>query len=195
MLAAAALRPATAGVQWNGTWAPRDADGAAAVAELPAIARLLLTTDGTVTTALASIADEPVGVRLLAQHAVAIDADDAELAARAGADVLERRVVLHGACSGTPLLYGTSRVVLHRLPSAARAMLLGGDVAIGLVLRALELETFRVPLSAGIGPAGDEAAAQLGSGLACFRRYAINHAGRPLMIVHEEFPADGFGAA
>jgi chorismate-pyruvate lyase len=195
MLDAAAFRPAALDVEWHGTWTPRDADGAAAVAELPPLSRLLLTTDGTVTTALATIADEPVAVRLLGQQMVAIDGDDAELALWAGANVLDRRVVLHGAASARPLLYGATRIVPHRLPREARDMLLGGDVAIGLVLRALELETFRIPLSIGIKPASDAAAAQLGTGPMCVRRYAITRAGRPVMIVREEFPADGFGAA
>jgi chorismate-pyruvate lyase len=192
---AAALRPAASlGVEWRGSWAPQEADEAARVAELPALQRLLLTTDGTVTTALATIVDEPVAVRMLSQDAVAIADDDADLALWAGANVLERRVLLHGAHSDTPLLYAASRIVPHRLPRPARDALLYGEIAIGLVLRTHEIETFRVPLSVGIKPAGDDAAAHLGHGLMCWRTYAINANGRPVMIVHEQFPAAGFVA-
>jgi chorismate-pyruvate lyase len=194
MLQATANSPALAGVRWHGSWSPCEAAEAARVEQLPALQRLLLTTDGTVTTALAAIAGEPVAVRTLSQAVVALDEDDERLALWKGGNVLERRVLLHGADSGTPLLFGASRIVGHRLPRAARDALLAGGVAIGLILRAHELETFRVPLSVGVGPAGTEAAAHLGHGLTCQRTYAIRAQGRPLMIVHEEFPAAGFGA-
>jgi chorismate-pyruvate lyase len=195
MLDATAIRSAPAGVQWHGSWAPREADEAARVEQLPALQRMLLTTDGTVTTALAAVAGEPVGVRMLAQEVVTLDDDDEQLALWAGAKVLERRVLLHGADSGTPLLYGASRIVAHRLPRAARDALVAGGVAIGLVLRGQEIETFRDPLSVGVAPASAAAAVHLGPGLMCRRTYAIRAQGRPLMIVHEEFPAAGFEGA
>lgn len=195
VLDATALRPAPADVRWHGSWAPGTADEAARVAQLPALQRLLLTTDGTVTTALATIAGEPIGVRTLSQEVVALAEDDAELALWAGGNVLERRVLLYGAETGTPLLYGASRIVAHRLPRAARDALVSGGVAIGLVLRAHEIETFRAPLSVGVAPASDAAAAVLGPGLMCQRTYAIRAQDRPLMIVHEQFPAAGFEGA
>ena len=197
MLDAIAIRPAppNAGVHWHGSWTPREADERASVARLPALQRLLLTLDGTVTTALATIAGEPVAVKMLSQEVVALAQDDAELALWAGGNVLDRRVLLHGADSGTPLLYGASRIVAHRLPRPARDALVAGGVAIGLVLRAHEIETFRTPLSVGVAPASEAAAAHLGPGLMCQRTYAIRSQGRPLMIVHEEFPAAGFDGA
>ncbi len=195
MLDATATRFAAAGIEWRGSWAPREADDVARVVELPTVQRLLLTTDGTVTTALATVVDEPVAVRMLWQHTVALAADDEQLDLWAGGEVLERRVLLHRAGSGAPLLYGASRIVAHRLPRAAREQLLAGTVAIGVVLRSHRIETFRAPLAVGLGPASDGAAAQLGDGQMCHRTYAINAAGRPLMIVHEEFPAAGFDGA
>ena len=109
------------------------------------------TTDGTVTTALATLVDEPVGVRILDQRATVLACDDDELDLDAGESVLERRVLLHGARSGAPLLYGASRIVMSRLPRGAREALRRGDVAIGAVLRAHRLETFRVPLGSASG--------------------------------------------
>jgi chorismate-pyruvate lyase len=195
MTPATATGPAsTLGIEWHGSWAPLEVDHTARVRELPAPQRLLLTIDATVTTALATIVDEAVAVRTLAQHTVTIDDDDDELELWAGGKVLERHVLLHGEETATPLLYGASRIVAHRLPRPAREALIGGAIAIGLVLRAHEIETFRVPLSIGIKPASDDAAAHLGPGLMCWRTYTINAGGRPLMIVHEQFPAAGFGA-
>ena len=45
----------------------------------------------------------------------------------------------------------------QRLPRDARDALIGGDIAIGIVLRAHQLETFRVPLRVGVRAAGDGA--------------------------------------
>jgi chorismate-pyruvate lyase len=182
------------GVEWQDTWSPTRDDEAARVAQLPALQRLLLTMDGTMTTALAMLVGEPIGVRLLDQHTTVLAEDDDELWLRAGGEVLERRALLHGAQSGIPLLLGVSRIVAQRLPRAARAALVGGDVAIGLVLRTNEIETFRAPLSVGVKPASEEAARHLGAAPMCWRRYLIKTADRPLMSVDEQFPAAGFAA-
>jgi chorismate-pyruvate lyase len=156
---------------------------------LPAIQRLLLTTDGTMTTALAACHGEKVGVRLLGQEIVTLAGPDAALELGAGGKVLARRVLLFGQRSGTPFLYGCSRVALHRLDREVRAELLAGDAPIGLVLRSHRLETFRAPLDVGVRPGEGEIATHLGSGLLCFKTYAIIARGRPVMVVHEEFPA------
>ena len=187
-------QPRLPNVVWHGSWSPRREIEAARVAGLPVLQRLLLTTDGTVTTALATLVDEPVGVRVLDQRANVLACDDDELDLDAGESVFERRVLLHGARSGAPLLYGASRIVMSRLPRGAREALRRGDVAIGAVLRAHRLETFRVPLGVGVRSARAGAVAHLGGGAMCWRRYAINAGGRALMIVDEQFPADGFPA-
>ena len=191
-----AIRPPhrSVNVEWHGSWSPRSEEQAASVARLPMAQRLLLTTDGTVTPALATVVDEPVAVRILDQRAAALAHDDDELGSAAGENVLERRVLLHGARSGAPLLYGASRIVLNRLPFGAREALRSGDGAIGIVLRAHRLETFRVPLCVGMRSACADAVAHLGSGVMCRRRYAINAGGQALMIIDEQFPAGGFEA-
>jgi len=187
-------RPQALGVEWQGSWSPRDPVQKAWLARLPVLARLLLTTDGTVTAALAALMCEPVDVRILDQRTAVLADDDEELVLEAGATVVDRRVLLRGAQTGTPLLYGASRIVSRRLPRGARDALIDGGGAIGLVLRSCELETFRAPLRVGVQSAGDGAASHLGSGLMCRRRYAINAGGHALMIVDEQFPADGFAA-
>jgi chorismate-pyruvate lyase len=181
-------------IEWHGAWLPPGEREAVGVAELPALQRLLLTTDGTMTTALAKLLGEPIGVRLLQQHRTVLATDDEELSLPAGREVIERRALLHGVESGTPLLVGVSRIVTQRLPRAARAALLAGDVAIGLVLRTHEIETFRAPLGIGVRRASDEAARYLGAAPMCWRRYLIKAARRPLMSVDEQFPAAGFAA-
>jgi chorismate-pyruvate lyase len=183
---------AALGVEWQDAWSPTREHEAVRVSQLPALQRLLLTTDGTMTLALAMLVGEPVGVRLLEQHTTVLAEPDEELSLVAGEAVLERRVVLHGVRSGAPLLLGVSRIVAHRLPPTARAALNDGDVPIGVVLRTHEIETFRAPLGIGVRPASEEAARHLGSDLMCWRRYLIKASHRPLMSVDEQFPAAGF---
>jgi chorismate-pyruvate lyase len=156
---------------------------------LPPIQRLLLSTDGTMTTALAAYYGEQIGVWVLGQEIVVLAEPDEELDLTPGERVLARRVLLFGQRSGASLLYGRSRVALDRLSPEPKAQLLVGDTPIGLVLRHYRLETFRAPLDVGVRPGNGEVAAHLGSGLLCFKTYAIMAGGRPLMVVHEEFPA------
>jgi chorismate-pyruvate lyase len=77
--------------------------------DLPAVQRLLLSTDGTMTTALAAYHGETIGVRLLGQDIVTLPEPDATLELFAGERVLARRALLVGKCSGTSFCYGRSR--------------------------------------------------------------------------------------
>jgi chorismate-pyruvate lyase len=71
-------------VEWQDTWSPAGEHEAWRVAALPALQRLLLTTDGTTTAALAMLVGEPIGVRLLCQHTTVLALDDDELSLCAG---------------------------------------------------------------------------------------------------------------
>jgi hypothetical protein len=108
-------------VEWQDTWSPTREHETRRVAALLALQRLLLTTDGTTTAALAMLLGEPIGVRLLCQHTTVLAQDDDELSLCAGDEVLDRRALLHGAESGTPLpRWGSGRVSL--LGDAAHPM-------------------------------------------------------------------------
>lgn len=188
----AAVAEMESGVEWQHSWTPSQLHASELVQRLPVLQRLLLTTDGTVTTALGTVMAEPVGVWLLDHQLHTLAHDDYELELEAGCDTLLRRVLLYGRRSGTPLLFGCSRIALERLPHAALRALLDGDIPIGLVLRTHRIETFRAPLSIGVKPASGDAAALLGTGLMCRRKYAIGSGGLPLMVADEQFRAAGF---
>lgn len=182
-------------VEWRHAWMPSQPREAELVARLPVLQRMLLTTDGTVTTALGTMVGEPVCVSMLGQERRMLEADDAELQLREGGEVLIRRVLLRGSYSSRPLLLGYSRIALSRLPRAPRELLLSGDVAIGLVLRSHRIETFRAPLRIGVRQASSYVAGLLGAGLMCRRTYTIDSGGIAVMVVHEQFPASGFTTA
>ena len=187
------LQTAVPGVAWHGSWSPVGAADTARVADLPAVQRLLLTTDGALTPLLETLLGEPIAVRVLDQSETVARDPDLELALFAGARIVERRVLLSGAHAQTPLVFASSRIALDRLAPRVAADLVDGGGAIGLVLRAHAVETYRVALRIGIGPASAGAAAWLGDTTTCRRRYAIRSGGRPLMLVDEQFPAAGFG--
>ena len=158
------------------------------VADLTDLQRFLLATDGTVTPALAAYLGEPIGVRVLRQEFVTVDRAHPALALRRGRPRLERSVVLFGRQSGTAVLYADSWIALERVTSRVRDDLLSGELPIGLVLRRHRIETFREWLGTGRRIATPEVVAQLGPTEVCWRTYAVISGGRPMIVVHEEFP-------
>ena len=149
--------------------------------------RMLLTTDGTVTSLLEGSFGAPVAVDTLT-NAV----DDA------GARSLRRTAVLRLADSGRPLLRATSVLAVDRLPSAARTALLAGEEPIGSVLRAARLETRRelAPYREDTATAEDAAALGVEIGSPIFERtYRIVSFSRELAVVTERVPATLFDAA
>ena len=149
--------------------------------------RMLLTTDGTVTSLLEASFGAPVAVDTLT-NAV----DDA------GARSLRRTAVLRLTDSGRPLLRATSVLAVDRLPTAARTALLAGEEPIGSVLRAARLETRRelAPYREDTATAEDAAALGVEIGSPIFERtYRIVSFSRELAVVTERVPATLFDAA
>ena len=117
--------------------------------------RMLLTTDGTVTTLLEACTGEPIVTRTTRQAGPAtIDrlgagagvwwhpaADLLELAPRE--PLLARRVVLRGARSDVAYVFAESLVAPDRVPGAISDDLLGAGASLGRVLAAGRLETRR----------------------------------------------------
>jgi chorismate-pyruvate lyase len=117
--------------------------------------RMLLTTDGTVTTLLEACTGEPIVTRTTRQAGPATigqlcadtgawwraDADLLELAPEEPA--LARRVVLCGARSAVAYVFAESLVAPDRVPGATSVDLLGAGASLGRVLAAGRLETRR----------------------------------------------------
>ena len=117
--------------------------------------RMLLTTDGTVTTLLEACTGEPIVTRTTRQTG---PASTDQLYAGAGAwwrpdvallelapaePVLARRVVLRGARSDVAYVFAESLVAPDRVPGAISDDLLGAGASLGRVLAAGRLETRR----------------------------------------------------
>lgn len=156
--------------------------------------RILLTTDGTVTTILEAYAGEPIGAIRLAQSLQPARPQDAEpLAVAAGSSVLARHVLLRGARSGTTFLSGESLIVSDRLGPSIVDRLGSTNEPIGQLLRTYRLETFREVLAVGEQPAGSFGT-YFGSGqdaLLLFRTYRIILRGQPIALITEKVLAEG----
>jgi chorismate-pyruvate lyase len=159
--------------------------------DLEPLARILATTDGTVTEILEAWADDNVVVGQLSQANGPLPRPVAALDANAGTPVLRRNVLLVGARSQRPLLYAESLTVTARVPAAIRDGLQQGGTPIGKLLRGSRLETYRELLHLGRGAAGPLAAQFRISPaeLLVERTYRIFAGGRPIMLINEKFPA------
>lgn len=156
--------------------------------------RILLTTDGTVTTILEAYAGEPIEAVRLAQSRQPAGPQDAELlAVTADSPVLHRRVLLCGARSGTAFVHGESLIVPERLDPGILGRLESTSEPIGALLRASRLETFREILAAGEQPAG-ASASDFGcdeDAVLLYRTYRVVRRGQPLALITERVLADG----
>jgi chorismate-pyruvate lyase len=155
--------------------------------QLPSLPlRMLLTTDGSVTTLLEASFRAPVAVDTVSNAVGGIRPRS-----------LHRTAVLRNAETGDPLLRATSVLAVDRLPPAARNALLVGDEPIGAVLRRARLETRRelAPYRADTATPEDAEALEIEEGSPVFERtYRIMSFSRELAVVTERVPAALFDA-
>ena len=156
---------------------------------LPAILRVLLCTDGTVTHSLAAYFDEPINVLCLRQESRPLSSVPTELDGEPGETVIEREVLLQGAASGRQYAHAWSTICVGALDRDSRAMLDSGAAGIGELLAARNLETCREIRRIGLRTT--EALQHLeadASGGVVFRDYVIHSGGKAVILVTEEFP-------
>jgi chorismate-pyruvate lyase len=145
-------------------------------ATLPAFARVLLITDGTVTHMLRAHFCEPVEVRVEAHDFTAPTEDDPWLGTPEGAQILVRDVTLSGASSGRLFARARSHIALDRLTPQMREDITTMRRSIGNVLLAHFSENRRELLWQGLTPRG------------CLERtYRVIAGGKPLMVITETF--------
>jgi len=172
-------------------WAEREARTLLAdLSDLEPLARIIATTDGTVTEILEAWANDNVAVGRLTQREESLVRPLSLLDASALSPVLRREVLLVGARSQRPLLYAESLIVTARLPAPIQDGLRQGWTPIGKLLRMYRLETFRDFLHLGRTAAGPLAQwfHISPSDLLIERTYRIFAGGRPVMLINEQFP-------
>jgi chorismate-pyruvate lyase len=154
------------------------------------MARVLATTDGTVTEILEAWADEPVELGYLDQEVAPCGVDVDALEAAPATAVLRREVVLSGGRTRQAILHAESLCVLARLPRDIVDGLLVERTPIGRLLRASRLETYREILRLETERAGNVGRwfGRAPDDLLVARTYRIIAGGRPVMLIHERFP-------
>ena len=104
-----------------------------AAARIPPVLRVLLTSDGTITTALQALLLTPIGVEIIRQEEVRLDAAAAEfLAVEPGLDALARDVCL--TARGRRWVYASSVLLTDGLPRPLLAALRTRRKPLGLLL-------------------------------------------------------------
>ncbi|MFL0810135.1 MAG: chorismate pyruvate-lyase family protein [Agarilytica sp.] len=152
------------------------------LAELPAFLRVLITTDGTVTSSLEAYFWEPVTVETKRQVPLVLAQAEPAINAAAGDEVLLRQVQLRGQYSNTVFVEARSLIRMDLLPENIRADLKKQKLGIGELLRDCELETYREILEVG----KDEQCHHV------WRKYRIVMEHRPFIQITESFPLNAF---
>jgi chorismate-pyruvate lyase len=170
--------------------------------DLDPLDRMLLATDGTVTTLLEACAGEAVETRTVRvagpaarDHLVAAvgrwwHPDETLLALAPGERVIARRVVLRGLRSDVPYLLAESLVALDRLPTAVSEPLLRAGASLGRALIKGSLATRRQLLEvAAVRAAEDADDLGVSPGATLARRsYRITGGDRAAAVVTEWLP-------
>jgi chorismate-pyruvate lyase len=163
---------------------PRNGRGAAKLKKLGLIGRLLLTSDGTVTTMLEQIVGEQIVTARLDQSMAPVDQETAALMLFPAASLVTRTTHLVGATSGTIFVRAKSVFSQSAMPALVRADLLTTDEPIGRLLRRHRVESFREILSIHIP--------EHSYPMEPSRRYLIFIGGLPALLIEESFTAECF---
>ncbi|HPJ30459.1 MAG TPA: beta-ribofuranosylaminobenzene 5'-phosphate synthase [Methanothrix sp.] len=167
-----------------------------AVGRLSPVQKMLLGTDGSVTTLLEVVTGNPVEIETLVQKVVGADEKTArELEIAPGEEVNYRVVKLKSSVSKETLIHASSFAPLKRLEDRFRSDLMRADVPIGTILKKHRIESRRDLLRV-------RAAKEAGEMKGIFnlfsnepmlsRDYKIIRHGTPLMAITETFPFNNF---
>jgi chorismate-pyruvate lyase len=161
------------------------------LADADVIARVIVTTDGTVTELLEAWAGESVALGELTQEEGRLPCDVTALGSSEGDRLLRRDVLLVGATTGRALLDAESLIALDRLPAPIADGLLHSRTPIGRLLRQSRLETYREILQITREEAGSPGSrfGRTTDELFIARTYRVFSGGRPVMLIHEKLPA------
>ena len=163
---------------------------------LSTLQKILLSTDGSVTSLLEAIEGEGVTIRTLSQNVVPADAKTAEeLEIVAGNEVNHRIVELRNSRTGEVLIYAVSYTPVERLEPGFKSDLMRADIPIGRILKKHAIESRREISHVGIRGSDEEMSRIFGIPLdspLLFRRYHIIRKEKPFISIEEVFPGRSF---
>ncbi len=166
------------------------------VGRLSPVQKMLLGTDGSVTSLLEIVTEGPVEIETLVQRVVPADEAVAkELQINPGEEVNYRVVLLKKAGSQEALVYAVSQTPMKRLDASIKDDLTKADIPIGVILKKHCIESRRDITSAAFFPAGQEHCRAFGvfaREIMLTRSYKIIRHGEPLIAIRETFPYNSF---
>ncbi len=166
------------------------------VGKLSPVQKMLLGTDGSVTSLLEIITGSPIEIETLAQSVMPAEKSIAEeLKIRPGEEVNHRIVKLKRADTGETLIYAVSHTPLKRLDPNFKDDLIGADIPIGVILKRHRIESRRDLTGAYISQADREIAGIFNifpRETMLSRNYTIIRHGEPLIAIKETFPYNSF---
>lgn len=162
------------------------------VGSLSLLEKILLTTDGSVTSLLEVATGSEVRVCTISQEILSPDsACQQELEIGADELINHRVVTLKNAHTGEPLIYAVSDTPLGRLLPSFRQDMMRADIPIGKILRSHQIEARREITAIDVMVADDQISAIFAIPLhtPCVqRRYRIIHDEKPFMAIREVLP-------
>lgn len=122
------------------------------------LARIIATSDGTLTQLLRAWYDESLSLQVISQQTYMLKQDDKILQAQAKTILFERHSRIVGSRTDKTLVLATSRFIPSRLPLEIVNALLSTTEPIGELLRRNRLETFREIIRSVIFPVDENRA-------------------------------------
>lgn len=166
------------------------------VGRLSPVQKMLLGTDGSVTSMLEVITGCPIEIETLVQKVIpADDAVAAELKVNPGDEVNYRVVKLKKANTSETLIYAVSHTPLKRLDPSFKDDLTKADIPIGVILKKHQIESRRDISTTGFSRADRELSKVFNvfpRELMLKRSYKIFRHGEPLIAIQETFPYNSF---
>ncbi len=166
------------------------------IGTLSPMQKILLGTDGSVTTLLENALGCEVTVNTLSQEVVPADEGvAASLEIQAGEPVNHRIVTLNESASGKALLYAVSDTPLSRLAPSFRDDLMRADIPIGRIMQRHHIEARRELDEVRACRADHTISGTLGTFRhepLLSRKYRIITGGKPLIAIRETFPSCNF---
>jgi beta-ribofuranosylaminobenzene 5'-phosphate synthase len=166
------------------------------VGKLSPVQKMLLGTDGSVTSLLEIITGSSIEIETLAQRVVPADKSvAAELMIQPGDEVNHRIVKLKSADTGETLVYAVSHAPLKRLDPEFKEDLIRADIPIGVILKKHRIESRRDLTGAEVVKADREIASIFNifpREAMLSRNYTIIRHGEPLIAIRETFPYNSF---
>lgn len=159
---------------------------------LSPLQKVLLSTDGSVTSILEMVTGSQVGIRTRTQYVRPAGPEEArKLDIMPGEEINFREVDIVEEQTGRMLIHAVSCTPLSRLAPSFRHDLMQADIPIGKIIRHHRLETRREITDVEVGEAGRDQAAGFGI---CehepmlSRDYRIIHERQTLIAIRESFP-------